>query len=268
MSLRSFESDGTPVLSFQVLDGAGSVLAQRAPDREFYAASTIKLAVLIAAMRAVDAGRLALDQELTATHTFRSAVPGGSEFGMDEDDFDEGMPAEGSPISLHDVLWRMVAVSSNEATNMVVDLVGLDAVAEALAHCGARNSVMQRPIGDVEGRSAGLTNRVTAGDLAALMRAVITGAAASPASTERMVSILEAQQIPYLGKGLPTGTRFGSKSGWVDAIQHDVAFVAPSGDLASPETYVIAVCTRGYEEADATELLAGVSRLAWDLTAH
>lgn len=259
------ESDGVPAVSFQVTDRAGTVLAERAPDREFYAASTVKLAVLVAAMRAVDDGTLALDQELTSMHRFTSAAPGGSEFRMDEDDLDSGMPPEGSPISLHDVLWRMVAVSSNEATNMAVGLVGLDAVADAFALCGAGRSAMQRLICDLEGRASGLTHRVTAGDLAAVVRAVITGRAASPKSTDVMVSMLEAQQIAYLGDGLPEGTRFGSKSGWVQGIQHDVAFVAPSGDLEGPETYVIAVCTRGYQEDDAAELLAAVSRLTWGL---
>lgn len=265
VAARGAESDGVPVVSFQVTDRVGRVLAERDPDRQFYAASTVKLAVLVAAMRLVDAGELSLDQELPSTHTFVSAAPGGSEFGMEEDSVDAGMPPIGTPIRLHDVLWRMVAVSSNEATNMAIGLVGLESVADAFALCGAKDSVMQRLIGDLEGRAAGLTHRITARDLAAVLRAVITGRAASPKSTEIMVSILQDQQIAYLGNGLPEGTRFGSKSGWVQGIQHDVAFVAPSGDLEGHDTYVIAVCTRGYEEADATELFSATSRLAWDL---
>ncbi|WP_152185411.1 serine hydrolase [Segeticoccus rhizosphaerae] len=265
MGQQGAESDGVPVVSFQVTDRGGRVLAEREPDRQFYAASTVKLAVLVAAMRAVDDGTLALDQELTSTRRFVSAAPGGNEFTMEEESLDPGMPVEGSPISLRDVLWRMVAVSSNEATNMAVGRVGLDAVAEAFALCGTDRSVMQRLIYDLEGRDAGLTHLVTARDLAAVMRAIVSGRAASPKSTGVMVSMLEAQQIAYLGAGLPEGTRFGSKSGWVQGIQHDVAFVAPSGDLDGDDTYVVAVCTRGYAEAEATELLAAVSRLAWDL---
>ena len=266
--MQGAESDGVPVISFVVADREGTVLAEREPDRQFYAASTVKLAVLVAAMQAVDAGRLSLDQTVPAAHRFVSAAPDGVEFGADPDDVDEGMPAPGEPMSVHDVLWRMIAVSSNEATNMAAGLVGLDAVAEAFAACGASRSVMQRLLSDLPGRAAGLTHLVTARDLVAVMRAVITGRVASPESTATMLSMLEDQQIPYLGHGLPTGTRFGSKSGWVTGIQHDVAFVAPSGDVAADDTYVVAVCTRGYEEADATELIAAFSRLAWDLFRH
>ena len=262
--LRGAESDGVPVISYMVADRDGAILAEREPDREFYAASTVKLAVLVAAMRAVDHGRLGLDQVIPSAHRFVSAAPDGGEFGPDPDDLDQGMPAPGEPMALREVLWRMVAVSSNEATNMAVGLVGLDAVAEAFALCGATRSAMQRLISDLPGRAAGLTHRVTARDLVAVMRAVITGTAASPASTAVMVSMLEDQEIAYLGDGLPAGTRFGSKSGWVTGIQHDVAFVAPSGDLAAEDTYVMAVCTRAYEQADATELIAAISRLVWD----
>lgn len=265
MGQHGSESDGVPTISFQVTDRNGKVLAEREPDRVFYAASTVKLAVLIAVMRAVDAGELSLDQQLVSTHRFASTVPGGAQFGMEEDEFDDGMPAEGEPISLRLVLWRMIAVSSNEATNLAVGVVGLAAVADALALCGADRSVMQRLICDLSARDAGLTHLTTAGDLVRILSSIIDGRAASPRSTKTMREMLEDQQFGYLGRGLPTDTRVGSKSGWVQGIQHDVAFVAPSGDLVAADTYLIAVCTRGYAEDEATELLAATSRLAWDM---
>lgn len=47
-------------------------------------------------------------------------------------------------------------------------------------------------------------------------------------------------------------------------IQHDVAYVCPTGVLIGAATYVLAVCTRGYAEPDATELLGTLSNLVWD----
>jgi beta-lactamase class A len=58
-------------------------------------------------------------------------------------------------VSLREVLRRMIVVSSNEATNMAVELVGLDAVREALAVCGAPSSKMERLFGDLEGLARG-----------------------------------------------------------------------------------------------------------------
>lgn len=263
MPLAGEESDGIPVISYVLTGLDGTVLAQREPDREFYAASTVKLAVLVAAMRAVDAGTLDLDQQLTAQHRWASSVEGAPTFGQDDDEIDAGMPAPGQSIALRDVLWRMVAVSSNEATNMTVGLVGLDSIARAFADAGAASSRMERLIGDSAARAAGRTHAVTARDLVALLRHIVTGALTSPASTAVMISLLEDQEFAYLGEGLPPGTRFGSKSGWVTGIQHDVAYICPDGELAGPGAYVFAVCTRGYAEPDATELLATLSNLVW-----
>ena len=61
---------------------------------------------------------------------------------------------------------------------------------------------------------------------------------------------------------MPDHVPHGSKSGWVDGIRHDVAFVGPPG----PDALVVAVCTRGYAETDAEELLRAFGALALDLT--
>ncbi|WGW13172.1 class A beta-lactamase-related serine hydrolase [Saxibacter everestensis] len=265
MPVTGYESDGVPVVSYCLTDFSGRVIAEREPDRTFYAASTVKLGVLIAAMRAVDDGRLDLDQLLTVRHTFRSMAPSGEEFGMDADEIDVGMPPAGSRLCLRDVLWRMVAVSSNEATNMTVELVGFPAIAEAFALCGARSAKMERFICDGPARDHGLTHLMTARDLAAIVRTIVTGAAASEASTAEMLRMLEDQQFDYLARGLPAGIRSGSKSGWVAGIQHDGGYVSPSGHLDADENYVLAVCTRGYAEPDATEMLAAMSRFAYQL---
>ena len=48
----------------------GSLLHSQDPDRPFYAASTIKLHVLMAVLNAVDAGHLDLDRTEPARRTF------------------------------------------------------------------------------------------------------------------------------------------------------------------------------------------------------
>ena len=61
---------------------------------------------------------------------------------------------------------------------------------------------------------------------------------------------------------MPDGVPCGSKSGWVDGIRHDVAFVGEPG----PDALVVAVCTRGYEEPDAEEALRALGALALTLS--
>ncbi|MGW8567880.1 serine hydrolase [Isoptericola sp. NPDC055881] len=251
-------SDGVPVVAYQVRRAGGEVLAERDADAPFYAASTVKLAVLVAAARALESGALTLEQEVTSTDTFRSQVPGAPDYRIEPDDLDPGMPAPGTLVPVGQVVDRMIVVSSNEATNLVIELVGLDAVNRVLADAGAVASVVGRKYSDLAAEAQGATHRTTAGDLAALMSAVVTGRLAGPEQTSWMLGLLARQTDRQLTAAVPAGVPFGSKSGWVDGIRHDVAFVGEPG----PDALVVAVCTRGYDEQQAEESLRALGALA------
>ncbi|MEV0894281.1 serine hydrolase [Promicromonospora sp. NPDC050262] len=259
-------SDGVPVVAYRVARASGEVLAARQDDLDFYAASTVKLAVLVAAARELDAGTARLDETCTATRTFTSQVPGAGEYTIEPDDVDEGLPPDGTPMPLGDVIDRMVTVSSNEATNMVAERVGLPAVNKVLADAGATRSTFGRKYSDLAAEKAGASHRTTAADLCLLMSGVVTGALAGPERTAWMCELLGRQTDRQLtaavpGPGEPGAVPFGSKSGWVDGIRHDVAFVGEPG----PDALVIAVCTRGYDEQAAEETLKALGALAVSL---
>ena len=126
MGKTGTHSDGVPIIAYCVRRASGRVLAERLADEQFYAASTVKLAVLVAVARALEAGSVTLETPMTSADTFQSEAPGAPDFHIDPDDLDDGMPPPGTPMPLADVVERMVVVSSNEATNMVVELVGRD----------------------------------------------------------------------------------------------------------------------------------------------
>jgi beta-lactamase class A len=263
MGTTGTHSDGVPVIAYCVRRAAGPVLAERLADEEFYAASTVKLAVLVAAARALEAGAVTLATSLTSADTFHSEAPGAPDFRIDPDDLDEGMPPPGTPMPLADVVERMIVVSSNEATNMVVELLGRDAANVVLAEAGASSSSFGRKYSDlVAAKVLGGSHRTTAGDLATLMSAIITGALAGPEWTTWMTEMLSRQTDRQLTAHVPEGVPCGSKSGWVDGIRHDVAFIGEPG----PDALVVAVCTRGYEWSDAEEALRAIGSLAGSLT--
>jgi beta-lactamase class A len=255
-------SDGVPIIAYCVRRASGAVLAERLADMEFYAASTVKLAVLVAAARALEAGTVSLETSLPSADTFQSEAPGAPDFHIDPDDLDEGMPPPGTPMPLADVIERMIVVSSNEATNMVIELVGRDAANAALADAGAMASSFGRKYSDLAAAKAlGGSHRTTAADLAALMSAIVTGALAGPKWTEWMTAMLGRQSDRQLTAHVPDGVPFGSKSGWVDGIRHDVAFIGEPG----LDALVVAVCTRGYEWPDAEEAVKAIGALATSL---
>lgn len=234
----------------------------RLPERTHYAASTMKLAVLIAAHRAEAAGDADLDEPVRVHADFASG-DGVSRFEADEeeDGDDQTWARLGAEVPLRWLLRRMIVRSGNLATNLVIERLGFDAVAAAWQVCGARHSGVARLLGDATADRGAKRNLVTAADLAAVIRAIATDAAAAPAACAQMRALLEANEFnPDIPAGLPPGTRVAHKNGWIDGIRHDAALVTP--DDAPP--YVLVVCTSTeLSDDDACKLVAEVATASW-----
>ncbi|WBB67385.1 serine hydrolase [Micromonospora sp. WMMD812] len=274
LDARLDEVPGT-VSAYVGRPGAGPTWTRRA-DATHYAASTMKAAVLAALHRAAEAGALALDAPVPVVNAFDSALPGAPRFACarDYDNDDVVWDRVGGSASLRWLAHRMIVRSSNLATNLVLGHVGLPAVAEVWALAGARHSVTGRGIEDFAARDAGITNLVTAADLAALLGLLATGAThpgplASPAGCADMLDVLVAQEHREdLAAGLPAGTRIAHKNGWVRGVRHGAGVVFP--DDAPP--YTVVVCTTtdlahggpsGEADDDACRLIADISARVW-----
>jgi beta-lactamase class A len=257
----------------------GPATYQRAAEATHYAASTMKLALLAALHRAAEAGTVRLDGEIEVSNQFTSAAPDGSRFACRRDyDNDEAVwDRLGQPAGLRWLAERMIVRSSNLAANLILSVVGRPAANEVWRVVGARHSVVARGIEDAAAAAAGLTNLVTAADLAALLGAIALGAEtpgrtntaqgplAGPDACRSMLDVLLAQERSEdLAAGLPPGTRIAHKNGWIDGVRHGAGIVFP--DDAPP--FVLAVCattplsTGGRDDA-ACQLVAGVAAAAW-----
>jgi beta-lactamase class A len=244
---------------------SGPAVTAYEADQQHYAASTMKLALVIAAFRQAEARRLDLDAAVPVHNTFASRADG-SPFGLDRDEDSDPEPWRrmGAPVALRWLCYRAIVKSSNLATNLVLDEVGTEPVAEALTAVGADHSVVSRGIEDTLAREAGLQNVVTAADLARTLQALYTGSAASPASCRELLSVLAAQQInDAIPAGLPAGTRIAHKSGWIEGISHDAAIVCPGpGDGGEP--FVFVMCTTSeLDEQAGLDLIAAGAGAAW-----
>lgn len=227
-----------------------------------YAASTMKVALVIAAFRQAEAGRLHLDEDVLVHNEFRSVV-GAGRFPLDATDDSDPEPWArlGTRVALRWLTYRALVRSSNLATNLVLETVGIEAVQAVLVSLGAGNSSVVRGIEDADARTAGLQNLVTASDLALVVSALATGTAAGRQSCDEILSVLLAQQInDGLPAGLPPGTRIAHKSGWTPGISHDVGIVYP----AHGPDFVVAVCTSSeLGEQAALEIIAAAGAAAW-----
>ncbi|MEP6989492.1 MAG: serine hydrolase, partial [bacterium] len=201
--------------------GAADSLDMNA-DVDFHAASTMKIAVMIEVLRAVDAGRLGLDQPVLLVNRFHSIVDG-SPYALDpHDDSDSTVYARvGTRVSVRELMERMIVRSSNLATNALIALVGADR-ADATAHSlGARHIRVLRGVEDGKAFAAGLNNTTTSADLAALLEHVERGDALLPASARLMKEVLLRQEFnDEIPAGLPAGTPVAHKTGSITATLH------------------------------------------------
>jgi beta-lactamase class A len=226
------------------------------PSRVHYAASLMKVPVMVAAYRAHERGDLDLDEPVVVRHEVASALTGTFRADRDYDNDEEPWHLAGKRASLRWLCRRMIVTSSNLASNMLLGRLGLDAVAAVTPPGFA----VRRQIGDTAAEEAGLTNTVTVAATADLLIGLATGSAAGPAACREMLSVLAAQQHrDEIPAGLPPGTHVGNKTGWTDAVRHDAALVFP----ADAPPYALVVCTTGLPDQDARTVIRDVAAASW-----
>ena len=102
-------------------------------DHYFHAASTMKLAVLLGVFRQVDRGELQLDAPVHVRNRFTSIVnqePFMLDLGRDADPDVYGHL--GKTLTVRELAYWMITKSSNLATNLLVDVVGIPTIQLAL----------------------------------------------------------------------------------------------------------------------------------------
>jgi beta-lactamase class A len=183
-----------------------------------------------------------------------------------EDSDPDTWAAMGTEVPLDVLTHRMITVSGNLATNLVLDEVGTDEVAAVLAAAGcSRRTTIVRGIEDYAAREVGLDNLVTADDLALLLVALAEGRLAGPAATTACEETLLAQEYrDGIPAGLPSGLVVGNKTGWVDGVNHDVALVRAPG---LPPVGLAVLVTAPGTPAEREAGIARIAGAAWDLVA-
>jgi beta-lactamase class A len=218
-------------------------------DREFHAASTMKVAVMIEVFRRAERGEFALNDSIQVRNAFRSIVDG-STYAMDigEDSDDSVYGRIGERMSIRDLVVQMITVSSNLATNILIDFVTPDSVQATIEALGTTTMKVRRGVEDIKAYRLGLNNTATALDLAILLEHLARGEAVSSSADAEMISILADQQFnEMIPAGLSPEARVAHKTGQITRIHHDAAIVFPPA--GSP--YVLVILIEGI--ADASE---------------
>ena len=257
-------------VSWYLKDLATGTTANRRGDVPVPSASTRKISIMMAALAAVHAGKLSLDQKVTIDARFQD---------NDSGTFQHLTP--GFSITLRDAMVMMIIVSDNTCTGHVVDLVGLANVQRYTEAVGLTGTVHRYGIPPKTGADNTLdkVTTTTANDQGLLLELILRGTS-DPAVAGRLqcttalcqlgLDILSWQKLrTRLPSQLPLGTKVAHKTGTGHRCYNDAGIIF-KGDrpLCVLTAYTVdvpdAVAGGMPGFAAAYHLIGRMARLAYD----
>ncbi len=200
---------------------------------------------------------LKLDDPLPVKNEFHSLVDA-STFTLDPADDSETdlYKAVGQTRTLSQFCELMITVSSNLATNLLVEKLGVENIRATVHALHADGMNVLRGVEDNKAYEKGMNNTTTARGLLILLEAIAKGQAVDADSSRQMVEILARQKFnEAIPAGLPSGTRVAHKTGELTKVHHDAAIVY------APRPFALVILVRGLAESkDSAALMADITR--------
>jgi beta-lactamase class A len=211
-------------------------------DRWFHAASTIKVPILLGVFAAIDRGELLPHSRVHVRNRFLSVVeniPFRGESGRDSNSAVHN--AIGKMMRVDELAYHMITTSSNLATNLLLGVIGPDAVNQTLKALHVDKGIeLRRGVEDELAFEKGISNMVTADGLLRILIMLSEGKAFSPALSRRMMDILHGQEFNQgIPARLPKGARVAHKTGEISTVAHDAGVVY----LPKRKPYVLVILT-------------------------
>jgi beta-lactamase class A len=216
-------------------------------DRIFPAASTIKLPILLAFFQDLDANKVSLDDKLTMRSDLVASGSGEMQY-----------ERVGKKYTALETITKMIVISDNTATNMIIDRLGGAARLNGrFRGWGLKNTVIRHLLGDFKG-----TNTTSSQDMARALALLVNDKLVSSQSKEQALDILRHTKTrTLLPVGLGKGAIIAHKTGDIGFLIGNAGFVTmPNG-----KHYLAAIFVkRPYKDVRGREFIQAVSRLVYD----
>jgi beta-lactamase class A len=172
-----------------------------------------------------------------------------------EDSDGETYKALGKKLSYRQLVEASITVSSNLATNILIEHLGARNIQATADTMGASGMEVLRGVEDQKAFDAGKNNTTDALGLLTLFEAIGKGKAVSAKSSLEMLEILMRQKFnDGIPAGLPAGTVVAHKTGTITRIHHD------AGIVYAVRPYVLVILTRGIlDQKVSAKLMADIT---------
>jgi len=220
-------------------------------QKQFPAASLMKLPILAAAFYAISEKRISLEELVTIR---KNDITGGS--GKLKS---LSLPKK---FTFAQLLELMISSSDNTATNKVIEILDFKYINSIFKRLGLNDTVLARKMMDFSQRKNGIENYTSAADISYLLEKIYKGGVVNSKLSNLALTFLKKQMVnDRLPRYLPPEVAVAHKTGLERGVVHDAGIIfAPNGD------YIICVLVRGTKSyAPAKKFIAQLSLLAYNL---
>ena len=206
------------------LDTKGFVSLQG--NKAIASASTIKLPILVAFFQDLDRRKIHLEEQLTLTEEIIGSGSGSMQY-----------QEPGTKFSALEVADKMITISDNTATNMLIQrLGGQEALNQRFMDMGLTATRLQNPLPDLEG-----TNTTSPEDLGNLLVKINSSELISLRSRDRLLHIMKnVVRDTLLPQGLESGAIIAHKTGDIKSVLGDAGII----DMPNGKRYIASVLVK------------------------
>jgi beta-lactamase class A len=162
---------------------------------------------------------------------------------------------------------QMITVSSNEATNQLVLIIGdgtmatgMQRVTDTAARYGFGSSRQLRSLSDTGTDGSGAENWTSAADCGAFLSGLYHGKLVSGEASTTMLSMLSGQtRRAKIPAGVPEGIQVANKTGELPGVENDAAIIWGRAADGSSRDYALVVMASGIDSGTAQQQIAALS---------
>lgn len=193
----------------------------------FPSASTIKVLIMAETLNEVMKGKHSLHEKIEVKNSDRVA-------------YSIITCLENSTYTLLDVLILMIISSDNTATNIIIDLIGMENINSYAEKINLKDTKLRRKMMDAEASKEGRENITSAFDMLSLFEKVYNHKILNNDMCKLMIKILsENTDYEMLLRYLPNDIKCAHKTGDLDNLNHDIGIFSLDG-----EKYILGVFVR------------------------
>ena len=218
-------------------------------DKKVLSASMIKLLILAELMKKIFENKFSLSDTVMMANFMKI---GG-----------DGVLKElntGHHFTLKELATLMIIVSDNQATNILIDFLGMENINQLGKELDLKETFLGRKMMDAEARKKGYDNYTCADDISLLLKLIYQEKLINKEASQLMLDILlRQQQGERLQRYLPSDIKIAHKCGDLDNLENDGGIIW-IGDKA----YILAVLTNGMPNFQCKQTIGKISKFVYD----